>query len=70
MVGIKPDVDNDKLRFAKYKGIFYQLCKSARENYESAKTNLNARSYEEIIAELTSKITDETPLEFKTTTGM
>lgn len=69
MVGIKPDIDNALLRFVPYKGIFYQLCKRARDNYEASKSNSKLQSYEELVEEMLTRISDDQPLELKTRTG-
>lgn len=69
MVGIKPDIDNASLRFTPYKGIFYQLCKRARDNYEAFKLKSKLQSYEELVDEMLSKIGEELPIEFKTLRG-
>lgn len=37
MVGIRPDAENEQLRFKAHKGIFYEIAKRARENYYASK---------------------------------
>lgn len=70
MVGIRPDIENALLRFAPYKGIFYQLCKRARDNYEASKLSEKLQSFEELLDEfILSKISPEQPLEMKTIRG-
>ncbi len=69
MVGIKPDIDNALLRFVPYKGIFYQLCKRARDNYEASKSSSKLQSYEDLVEDMLTRISDDQPLELKTRTG-
>jgi hypothetical protein len=69
IVGIRPDTDQPTLRFSPYKGIFYRICKKARENYEAAKAGTKIKPYEEIVDDLLSQITDDQPLELKTMKG-
>jgi hypothetical protein len=69
MIGLRPDPDSAQLRFTPYKGVFYQLCKRARDNYEASKLQTSLKTYEELVEEMQSKITDEQPLEFKTVRG-
>ncbi len=35
VVGLRPDVEVERLRFQNHKGIFYQMVKKARDNYEA-----------------------------------
>jgi 5-methylcytosine-specific restriction protein B len=37
MVGLKPDVENEQLRFRSYRGIFYEISKRAKDNYLASK---------------------------------
>jgi hypothetical protein len=69
MVGLRPDPDSPQLRFSPYKGVFYQLCKRARDNYESSKLKTSLKPFEELVEEMQAKITDDQPLEFKTVRG-
>lgn len=69
MVGLRPDPDSPQLRFTPYKGVFYQICKRARDNYEASKLKTSLKSYEELVEEMQAKITDDQPLEFKTVRG-
>lgn len=53
MVGIRPDVDNERLRFQSQKGIFYRIAKRARDNYEAVAMGLGKRKdFDEVFAEL------------------
>ncbi len=69
MVGIKPDIDNSNLRFVPYKGIFYQLCKRARDNYEASHLTSKLQSFDDLVEEMLAKISDDQPLELKTLRG-
>lgn len=37
MVGLRPDVENEQLRFRTHRGVFYEIAKRARENYLASK---------------------------------
>jgi 5-methylcytosine-specific restriction protein B len=37
MVGLRPDVENEQLRFRPHRGIFYEISKKARENFYAFK---------------------------------
>ena len=69
MVGIKPDIDNSILRFVPYKGIFYQLCKKARDNYEASHLTKKLQSFDDLVEEMLAKISNEQPLELNTLRG-
>ena len=52
VVGLRPDPDHDELRFKPHKGIFYEICRRARENYESYIHGTGRlRSFEEALQE-------------------
>jgi len=52
MVGIRPDVDNENLRFLAEKGIFYRVSKRARANYEESKVGKGRRSFDDVLLEI------------------
>lgn len=53
MVGIRPDVDHEQLRFQPQKGIFYQIVKKARDNFEAVVTGRGKRrSFDDVFEEL------------------
>lgn len=52
IVGIRPDVDNEELRFQAQKGIFYRIAKRARDNYEESKAGKGRRSFDEVLSEI------------------
>lgn len=52
MVGLKPDVENEQLRFRSHRGIFYEVAQRARDNYLASKGNVPlAKSFEEALNE-------------------
>lgn len=60
MVGIKPDIEFDQLRFKPYKGIFYEIAKRARDNYiASSKEQPKERSFLEVFSEIIQPLTDK-----------
>ncbi len=52
MVGIRPDVEFESLRFQSQRGIFYQIVRRARENFENSKSKSGRRSFDEVFSEL------------------
>jgi len=60
MVGIRPDIEFENLRFKAYRGIFYELAKRARENYfaSNEKTALN-KSFEQVFNEIIKPIEEK-----------
>jgi len=59
VVGIKPDPENELLRFISHKGIFYEIAKRARENYFASNNDTHSvrsfmDAFEEIIKPLES----------------
>jgi len=53
MVGIRPDVENDRLRFQPQRGIFYQIVRRARDNYVNSRSGRGRRrSFDEVFAEV------------------
>lgn len=69
MVGIKPDIDNSNLRFVPYKGVFYQLCRKARDNFEASQLTTRLQSFDDLVEEMLTKISDDQALELKTLRG-
>ncbi len=77
MVGIRPDIEFEQLRFKSYKGIFYEIAKKARENYFASKKkkepsiNFN-EAFKEVMRPLIEKgenikITMKSGIEFEIT---
>ena len=69
VVGLRPDVNDQKLRFEEQKGIFYQICNRARENYENYISGIERRSFEQafqdVIKPLNNSEDSEVPIEMK-----
>ncbi|MDQ3022030.1 MAG: EVE domain-containing protein [Bacteroidota bacterium] len=60
VVGLRPDVENEQLRFRTNRGIFYEISRRARENYYASreKTAL-ARSFDEVFNEIIKPVAEE-----------
>lgn len=53
MVGLRPDIEFEQLRFKSYKGIFYEISKRAKDNYLASKEHLAlAKSFDEAFNEI------------------
>ena len=53
MIGLRPDVSNETLRFETNRGIFYRIVQRARDNYEAAIENRGERrTFEEVLEEI------------------
>jgi 5-methylcytosine-specific restriction endonuclease McrBC GTP-binding regulatory subunit McrB len=53
MVGIRPDIENEQLRFKSHKGVFYEVAKRARDNYlASLERTALPKSFEEAFNEV------------------
>ncbi|MEJ7674394.1 MAG: AAA family ATPase [Chitinophagaceae bacterium] len=53
MVGIRPDIEFEHLRFKPYKGIFYEISKKDRENYfASSKEQPKERGFQIVFSEI------------------
>jgi len=71
MVGLRPDVDNEQLRFKTHRGIFYELCKRAKENYESYTTGAGKKkTFDEAFVELTKPLETGKEVEIKMISGI
>lgn len=70
--GLRPDIEAEFLRFRPYKGVFYEIAKRARENYQnSLSENLNERSFEEVFSEIIQPLTDKgQPVKIKMASGI
>jgi 5-methylcytosine-specific restriction protein B len=52
VVSMRPDPDSDTLKFLQHKGIFYEMCRIAKRNFEAAtKGTGKKRSFEEVFQE-------------------
>lgn len=57
MVGIRPDIEFEHLRFKPYRGIFYEIAKKARENYFASKEQTAlAKSFDQVFSEIIKPI--------------
>lgn len=72
MIGIRPDIEFEQLRFKSYKGIFYEIAKRARENYYAAsKEQPKERTFQEVFSEIIRPLTEQgEPVEIKMRTGV
>jgi 5-methylcytosine-specific restriction protein B len=60
MVGIRPDIEFEHLRFKPYKGIFYEIAKKAKENYLASKEQTAlAKSFDQVFNEITKPIEEK-----------
>jgi 5-methylcytosine-specific restriction protein B len=60
MIGIRPDIEFDQLRFKPYKGIFYEIAKKAKDNYiASSNEQPKERSFLEVFSEIIQPLTDK-----------
>ena len=60
MVGLRPDIENEQLRFRAYKGIFYEIAKRARENYLASKEHTAlAKTFDEVFNEIIKPLVEE-----------
>ncbi|MCO6494943.1 MAG: AAA family ATPase, partial [Bacteroidetes bacterium] len=60
MVGIRPDIEFDQLRFKPYRGIFYEIAKKAKENYLASKEQTAlAKSFSQVFNEIIKPIEEK-----------
>jgi hypothetical protein len=70
VVGMRPDTDQEILRFRPHKGIFYEMCKKAKDNYEAAQKGMGKKRtfdevFQEIIQPLEEGLVHEVPIRMK-----
>lgn len=72
MVGLKPDVDIDQLRFKSHKGMFYEISKKAKENYVASKQGSSlSRSFEDVFNEMVKPVIEQdTPVKIEMASGI
>lgn len=72
MVGIRPDIEFELLRFKPYKGIFYEIAKRARENYFASSKELpKERAFQDVFLEIVRPLTDKgEPVKIKMASGV
>jgi hypothetical protein len=57
MVGLRPDIESEQLRFKQHKGIFYEIAKRARDNYNAATQNIGiSKSFDDALTELLAPV--------------
>lgn len=60
MVGIRPDIEFEHLRFKPYRGIFYEIAKKAKENYFASKEQTAlAKSFDQVFNEIIKPIEEK-----------
>lgn len=60
MVGIRPDIEFEHLRFKPYKGIFYEIARKAKENYSASKEQTAlAKSFDQVFNEIIKPIEEK-----------
>lgn len=60
MVGIRPDIEFEQLRFKPYRGIFYEIAKKAKENYLASKEQTAlAKSFIQVFNEIIKPIEEK-----------
>lgn len=70
MVGIRPDVDNEELRFQAQKGIFYRIARRARDNYEESLIGRGRRSFDEVLSEILAPLESGKEVPVKMASGI
>ena len=70
VVGMRPDIEQEQLMFKPHKGIFYQMCKRSRDNYEASQKGESAKKsfskvFEELIGPLQENEPKEVPITMK-----
>ena len=72
MVGIRPDIEFEQLRFKLYKGIFYEISKKARENYfASSKEQPKERGFQIVFSEIIKPLIENgEPVKIKMASGV
>ena len=62
VMGLKPDVDGEDLKFQRSYGIFYRMAKRARDNYEASQTDVGmvtTRPFQEVFDEFMSPLVED-----------
>lgn len=71
MIGIRPDVSNENLRFQDQKGIFYQIARRARDNYEQSQAGRGRkRSFNDVLSELLAPLDKSESIPIKMASGI
>lgn len=71
MVGIRPDVEFESLRFQNHRGVFYQIAKRAKENYEAFVSGEGKKkTFEDVLHELIEPVERGEEVEIKMVSGI
>lgn len=71
MVGIRPAVEEDTLKFSKHKGIFYELVQNAKENYQASLLEEGIRiSVTDLVNNLLERLRGGEKIALKTSSGV
>ncbi len=71
MVGLKPDVEFEQLRFKPSKGIFYEIARRARENYIASRESRSIElDFESAFNEITKPLSEGEDVEIKMKSGI
>ncbi len=74
VMGLKPDVDGEDLKFQRSYGIFYRLAKRARDNYEASRADVNTvtvRPFQEVFDEFMKPLVEDgTEINVKMASGI
>jgi hypothetical protein len=66
VVGIKPDVEFEQLRFKPHKGIFYEIARRARENYFASKERRSKeKDFDSVLEEIFEPVHEGKEVEIK-----
>ncbi len=70
VVGIKPDIENEQLRFKTHKGIFYEIARRARDNYFASKEKRSKeKDFTTVLEELLAPLHEDKEVEIKMISG-
>jgi hypothetical protein len=71
IVGLKPDLESEELKFRPHKGIFYMLNKSARDNYIASKESRSIeRDFDNVFNEIMQPLSVGREIEIKMKSGI
>jgi 5-methylcytosine-specific restriction protein B len=71
MVGLRPDPNEDKLKFYPYKGAFYRIAQAARTNYLDSKENKGIiKDFDTILLEMFQPVDAGNEVEVKMASGI
>ncbi len=71
VVGIRPDIEFEKLRFQNHRGIFYQIAKRAKENFESFTSGEGKKkTFDDVLHELIKPVELGEEVEIRMVSGI